>query len=86
MARHVVDERGESVGDVPVLDPQNVLGILLAAVRAVVAPGEHLAVDHHGLRVHVIVDRVRPVWGLATPTWAPTGAPPVLSLVGTMTL
>ena len=58
---HLLAERGTPVRECPVVDLEQVLGVHLARVRAVVGAGEHPVVAHDDFGVHVVVQRARRV-------------------------
>ena len=58
-AADALHERSEPLRERAAADVQHVLGVLLAPVRQVVAPGQHLAVGDHDLRMHEVVHTAR---------------------------
>src|SRR5262245_32420309 len=63
--RDLLAEGGEAVGEAAVLDDEQVLRVLEAPAREVVAADERHVVGDHHLRVHVVVHGPGPVGGRA---------------------
>src|SRR6478736_7473951 len=58
---HLVDERGEPVGNLRIFELEHVLGVQLTGMREVEAADEDRVVGNRHLRVHVVVHGARRV-------------------------